>query len=143
MTNIDKFLSLIAWAEGTSNFGKSKGYDVIVGGKLFTNYSKHPNVLVSVRPGLKSTAAGRYQILKRFADAYMKQFKLPDFGPESQDKIAIQMIKEQGAYDDVQNGDIEEAIKKCSNIWASFPDNAYGQPQKTMAALLKKYESFA
>ena len=138
--NLQKFLNLIAWSEGTSHLG-NRGYNVVVGGSLFTSYSKHPNKLIEVRPGLKSTAAGRYQILKRFADHYIKQLKLPDFSPDSQDKIAIQMIKEQGALKDIESGNIESAIVKCRNIWASLPGNGYGQPQKEMAALISKYKS--
>ena len=44
---------------GTDN-GRQKtrnhGYDVIVGGELFTDYSDHPHKLVTLNPKLKSTA---------------------------------------------------------------------------------------
>ena len=57
------FLDMLAWSEGTDN-GRQKtrnhGYDVIVGGELFTDYSDHPRKLVTLNPKLKSTAAGRY-----------------------------------------------------------------------------------
>ena len=50
---------------GTDN-GRQKtrnhGYDVIVGGELFTDYSDHPRKLVTLNPKLKSTGAGRYQL---------------------------------------------------------------------------------
>ena len=46
--------------EGTDN-GRQKtrnhGYDVIVGGELFTDYSDHPRKLVTLNPKLKSTGA--------------------------------------------------------------------------------------
>jgi muramidase (phage lysozyme) len=62
------FLDMLAWSEGTDN-GRQKtrnhGYDVIVGGELFTDYSDHPRKLVTLNPKLKSTAAGRYQLLSR------------------------------------------------------------------------------
>ena len=39
------FLDMLAWSEGTDG-GRQKtrnhGYDVIVGGELFTDYSDHP-----------------------------------------------------------------------------------------------------
>ena len=38
------------------------GYDVIVGGELFTDYSDHPHELVTLNPKLKSTGAGRYRL---------------------------------------------------------------------------------
>ena len=67
---------------GTDN-GRQKtrnhGYDVIVGGELFTDYSDHPRKLVTLNPKLKSTGAGRYQLLSRWWDAYRKQFGLKDF----------------------------------------------------------------
>ena len=52
------FLDMLAWSEGIDN-GRQKtrnhGYDVIVGGELFTDYSDHPRKLVTLNPKLKST----------------------------------------------------------------------------------------
>ena len=91
---------MLAWSEGTDN-GRQKtrnhGYDVIVGGELFTDYSDHPRKLVTLNPKLKSTGAGRYQLLSRWWDAYRKQLGLKDFSPKSQDAVALQQIKERGA----------------------------------------------
>ena len=46
------FLDMLAWSEGTDN-GRQKtrnhGYDVIVGGELFTDYSDHPRKLVTLK----------------------------------------------------------------------------------------------
>ena len=85
---------------GTDN-GRQKtrnhGYDVIVGGELFTDYSDHPRKLVTLNPKLKSTGAGRYQLLSCWWDAYRKQLGLKDFSPKSQDAVALQQIKERGA----------------------------------------------
>ena len=51
---------MLAWSEGFDN-GRQKtrnhGYDVIVGGELFTDYSDHPRKLVTLNPKLKSTGA--------------------------------------------------------------------------------------
>ena len=53
------FLDMLAWSEGTDN-GRQKtrnhGYDVIVGGELFTDYLDHPRKLVTLNPKLKSGA---------------------------------------------------------------------------------------
>ena len=55
---------MLAWSEGTDN-GRQKtrnhGYDVIVGGELFTDYPI-TRKLVTLNPKLKSTGAGRYQL---------------------------------------------------------------------------------
>ena len=60
------FLDMLAWSEESDN-GRQKtrnhGYDVIVGGELFTDYSDHPRKLAALNPKLKSTGAGRYQLL--------------------------------------------------------------------------------
>ena len=47
--------------------------------------SDHPRKLVTLNPKLKSTGAGRYQLLSRWWDAYRKQLGLKDFSPKSQD----------------------------------------------------------
>ena len=89
------FLDMLAWSEGTDN-GRQKtrnhGYDVIVGGELFTDYSDHPRKLVT-RP--QSTGAGRYQLLSRWWDGFTaSSLSLKDFSPKSQDAVALQQIKE-------------------------------------------------
>ena len=92
-------------------------WDVIVGGELFTDYSDHPRKLVTLNPKLKSTGAGRYQLLSRWWDAYRKQLGPKDFSPKSQDAVALQQIKERGALPMIDRGDIRQAIDRCSNIW--------------------------
>ena len=56
---------MLAWSEDDNGRQKTRnhGYDVIVGGELFTDYSDHPRKLVTLNPKLKSTGAGRYQLL--------------------------------------------------------------------------------
>ena len=48
----------------------------VIVGELFTDYSDHPRKLVTLNPKLKSTGAGRYQLLSRWWDAYRKQLGL-------------------------------------------------------------------
>ena len=137
------FLDMVAWSEGTDN-GRQKtrnhGYDVIVGGELFTDYSDHPRKLVTLNPKLKSTAAGRYQLLSRWWDAYRKQLGLKDFSPESQDAVALQQIKERGALPMIDRGDIRQAIDRCSNIWASLPGAGYGQYEHRIGDLISRFK---
>ena len=66
--NVVAFLDMLAWSEGTDNGRqptKQNGYDVLVGGGLFTDLSKHPGKLVRLNATLKSTAAGRYRTSAR------------------------------------------------------------------------------
>lgn len=140
------FLKTIAWSEGTDKSGqptKDRGYDVVVGGSLFNNgYVDHPRILVNLpRLGIKSTAAGRYQILERYYDHYKAQLKLKDFSPASQDAIAWQLIGECKAQGDVLNGNFEAAIVKCKSRWASLPGAAYGQHEHKMEDLRRIYDA--
>lgn len=140
---LQAFLDLIAYSEGTDNGRQptnNHGYDVIVGGKLFYDYSKHPGVYVKLNPRLTSSAAGRYQILEKFAKHYMNQLKLPDFGPDSQDKIAIQLIKECKALDDIYAGRIHSAVYKCRSRWASLPGAGYGQHEQKIEKLIAVFK---
>ena len=62
---IKAFLDLIAFSEGTKGKGDN-GYNVIVGGDLFSDYTDHPRKKVYIKSiDNYSTAAGRYQILSR------------------------------------------------------------------------------
>ena len=63
------FLDMLAWSrELITDVRKPEnhGYDVIVGGELFTRLPDHPRKLVTLNPKLKSTGAGRYQLLSRW-----------------------------------------------------------------------------
>ena len=108
------FLETISEAEGTAI---DRTYQAIVGlGKgvegapaYFDDYSKHPNVIGYRGPAGPSTAAGRYQIVKRTWDYLSKKYNLKDFSPASQDKAAWYLAKED--YARKSNGrDLEEDL---------------------------------
>lgn len=137
--NLCAFLDMIAWSEGTLGRGDD-GYNVLVGGSLFDSYADHPRKLVDLpNLGIKSTAAGRYQLLARYFDAYKAQLGLPDFSPASQDAIAIQQIRERRALEAIAAGDLAEAVRRCRNIWASLPGAGYGQHEQKLAALRQQF----
>lgn len=141
--NVTAFLDMLAWAEGTDNgrqLTRDRGYDVIVGGQLFRGYADHPRVLVDLpKLRIQSTAAGRYQLLRRYFDAYRKTLGLRDFSPLSQDLIALQQIRERRALPLIQAGKIAEAIHAVRNIWASLPGAGYGQHEQKLARLIEIY----
>ncbi|HDR9259612.1 TPA: glycoside hydrolase family 104 protein [Burkholderia vietnamiensis] len=139
------FLDMIAASEiGPALLAKSDdGYNVLVGSTpekplLFSSYATHPNVYSAA---MNSTAAGRYQELNRYAKAYIASLKLPDFGPISQDLIALQQIRERKALPLIDAGHFAAAVAACSNIWASLPGNSYGQPMNTLANLTRAYQA--
>lgn len=131
--NLERFLFLITETEGTDRQGTP--YNELYGYDNFTDFSKHPNINVT-KGGLTSTAAGRYQMLKGTWDGVQAQLNLPDFSPLSQDKAAIQLIKNRGAYDAVINGDFQTAIAKTNKEWASLPGSPYGQPTYSLKRAL-------
>ena len=137
--NVSAFLDMIAVSEGTAGKGDD-GYNIIVGGSEFTGYADHPRKMITLqRLNIRSSAAGRYQLLARYFDAYKKSLKLTDFSPESQDKIAIQQIKECRAYDDVVAGRFDVAVRNVKNIWASLPGAGYGQHENKIEHLRTAY----
>ncbi len=142
LTNNQKaFLDMLAFSEiGPALLSKSdNGYNVVVGGELFHGYKDHPRRLVKLSSILSSTAAGRYQILERYYDAYKKLLKLPDFSPASQDAIAIQLIKECKALGDIESGNFTVAVVKCKSRWASLPGAGYNQREHRVEDLKTAY----
>lgn len=147
--NVAAFLDMIAVSELGEKLLKASddGYNVIVGSTpaapiLFNDYSDHPKQLIDLpKIGVKSTAAGRYQLLARYFDAYKRNFPrfVHDFSPLAQDWIACQMLREQGAINLIVAGKFDEAIKKVSNIWASLPGAGYGQHENDLAKLRTAY----
>ncbi|AZL69191.1 glycoside hydrolase family 24 protein [Pseudomonas oryziphila] len=142
--NMLRFLDLIAFSEGTTTVkGSDDGYNVLYGGGLFTGYLDHPRLKLTFPINGKpvtSTAAGRYQLLARYWDAYRVSLRLQGgFTPENQDRVALQQIRERGALADIRAGRIAEAIAKCSNIWASLPGNSYGQNPHRLDKLLAQW----
>ncbi|MGY1490705.1 glycoside hydrolase family 24 protein [Methylobacillus pratensis] len=143
--NLKAFLDMIAYSEGTDHprqRTRDRGYDVIVGGALMDGYADHPRKVVDL-PALKikSTAAGRYQILSRYWDHYRRELGLVGgFTPENQDKVAIQLIRECKALGDIEAGRIAEATRKCRSRWASLPGAGYGQHEHKLDTLLAQYQ---
>ena len=141
--NLKAFLDMIAHSEiGPALLAKSDdGYNVIVGSTpahpiLFNDYSQHPRLYQKAQ---NSDAAGRYQFMGRYWEHYRDQLQLPDFGPESQDNWAIQLIRECGALHAIESGLIASAIASCRSRWASFPGAGYQQHENQMAELVSAY----
>ena len=80
------FLDMLAWSEGIDNGTpetRNHGYDVIVGGELFTGLLRSPSQTCHAKPKTQiNRHAGRYQLLSRWWDAYRKQLGLKDFSPK-------------------------------------------------------------
>lgn len=141
--NMKAFLDTVAWCEiGPALLKLSdNGYNVCVGSTtakpiLFDSYAAHPRIRSDA---MNSDAAGRYQFMGKYWAHYKRQLGLPDFGKASQDKWAIQLIKECKAVEDIEAGRFATAVAKCRSRWASFPGAGYGQPEKNLAAMTQVY----
>ena len=146
-TNVCAFLDMLAFSEGTSTVEDSDdGYDVLVGGTLFKGYEANLRVAVRTRWGL-SDAAGRYQMMAAIPgkirtdtwDWASRACGVPDFSPESQDRVAIYLVRRRGAIADIQAGRFAVAVRKCRQEWASLPGAGYGQREHGLGALLDVY----
>ncbi len=143
--NMGAFLDMIAYSEiGPELLAASDdGYNVIVGSTpakpiLFTDYSKHPRLYQKAQ---NSDAAGRYQFMGRYWEPYKQQLALKDFGKESQDHWAMQLIRECKAVQPIEDGDFDRAVQACRSRWASLPGAGYGQPEHSINSLRIAYKA--
>lgn len=131
---IRAMLDTIAFAEGAD-------YDTKVGGGKLPDLSDKDRSVVRLSPTLKSSAAGRYQILNSTWDAIQKQLNLPDFSAHSQDLAATYLMQQRGMIKPLMEGNIPDAIKAGNQEWASLPGSPYGQKTRSMNRLLEVYDN--
>ena len=124
-SNVDNYLEFLNKAEG------SPKSNTIVGGGEFNDYSRHPGVVgVTTKEG-PSTAAGKWQITKTTYDDIAPKIGVTDFSEESQKKIALKLIQDKGALEDIQKGDYKTANEKLGGVWASLPSSPYSQSKRS------------
>ena len=135
-------LNTIRYAEGTWKDGQDKGYQVLYGGGLFEDLSRHPDRVIVKR--YASAAAGAYQFLPSTWKSVARELKLNSFAPAHQDQAALHLVKRRGALQEVdRHGLTKAAMDRLAPEWASFPTkagrSAYGQPVKTHSELAEFY----
>lgn len=155
--DVRAFLLMVRWAEGTGDEG---GYRALYGHRadrprLFDGWEDHPRVATQTPWGATS-AAGAYQFMARVPenvdaehpirvvttdtwDRIKAKLGLPDFSPASQDRGAVELLRERGVLPLLARGQIEDAIKAASWEWASLPPGRYGQPMRSMLECIRKY----
>lgn len=154
--NVRAMLATIRTTEGTQKV--SNPYSVVFGyGHIIRSFKDHPSNTgewmgetlsasmcrgAGLSPGCKSTAAGAYQFIRPTWNACKAALGLPDFGMSSQDKAAVYLIKQRGAYSDVVAGRISVALRKLSAEWASLPHSTVGQPTVNEKKVIDIYKSF-
>lgn len=127
--NVQKFLNMLSAAEGTT----THGYATAFGGGRISDLSRHPKKFSKFKETTGRTnttsAAGRYQFIGRTWDSLQRKLGLPDFGAESQDLAAIELLRENGALPHILKGDMRTAVQKAGGTWASLPSSK--APQHT------------
>src|SRR5690606_8165187 len=139
--NVRRMLDVISQAEGTDKYG----YNTAFGGGQLESLDDHPRRLYDFTQtdgkANKTSAAGRYQFLQRTWDDVAGQLGLKDFGPESQDLGAIELLRRAGALEPAAMGDFQTALQRSGTTWASLPSSPYAQPKRSegfMAQALNK-----
>ena len=102
------FLDMLAWSEESITDVRKPEIMVMTSlyGELFTDYLITSQTC-HAKPKLKSSGAGRYQLLSRWWDAYRKQLGLKDFSEKS-GRCGI-TGHERGALPMIDRGDIRQA----------------------------------
>ena len=119
---------------------RNHGYDVIVGGELFTDYSDHPRKLVTLNPNSNQQAPDATSFFPLVG--CLPQAAWPErLLSEKSGRCGVRQIKERGALPMIDRGDIRQAIDRCSNIWASLPGAGYGQFEHKADSLIAKIQA--
>jgi muramidase (phage lysozyme) len=147
--NQQAFLAMISHSEGTDR--APDPYRVCYGYQhTIVSLSDHPAItgewkgesIANLGPqyaGEVSTAAGKYQINRPTWLNCKVALNLRDFTGPSQDDAALFLIKQKGALDLVNGGQVAAAITLCHGIWASLPGGTSGQPERSFADLIHAY----
>lgn len=132
--NARRYLDIISFAEGTLGPQGRPRYDITFGYTPITNkLVAHPRRLVN-SGGYESDAAGAYQFLSTTWDRVAPMVKARDFGPQSQDLAALQLIRMRGVNPD-RDPISPQSIARLAPEWASLPTlqgkSYYGQPVRS------------
>lgn len=144
--NVAAFLWMLRVSEGTS---ADDGYRALFGytpsnGKTFSSFADHPkqffNYMDLSGKTIRTSAAGAYQITATTHGALCRKYGFAAFTPDVQDAMAVQLIKEKAALDDVRAGRFDMAIRKCRKVWASLPFSEVNQPTRSRDYLAAAYQ---
>lgn len=134
------FLNMLAHAEGTAGRGDN-GYNVNFGGSLLNSYRDHPRTSRQFKQTdgktNNTTAAGRYQFIGSTWDDQARKQGLTDFSPRSQDLAAIGLLIQNGAVNDIMQGNTTAAVNKLGKTWASLPSSTYPQGKQSWSNINK------
>lgn len=112
--------------------------------KYFDDFSTHPRIFELTAKGERSSAAGAYQCTATTYDWIAPKYGINSFRPYDQDCIAVALIHEAGALDDLIDGDLDRFVIKCGKWWASLPQSSLddGGSKMTWQVVRETYKMF-
>ncbi|NHZ35386.1 glycoside hydrolase family 104 protein [Massilia sp. CCM 8692] len=102
----------------------------------FTDFSTHPG---AGHNGI-CTAAGLYRITREVWQEVGARMDLSDFCAETQELIAVDVLRELGVLGKIQAGDIDATLAAAATCWPGLPRTPGSQAR--FAAPDAAYESF-
>ncbi|HEX8610101.1 MAG TPA: paar repeat-containing protein [Telluria sp.] len=106
----------------------------------FTDFSTHPG------PGHNgtSTAAGLYRITREVWQEVGARMDLSDFCAETQELIAVEVLRGLGVLGKIQAGDIDATLVVAASFWPGLPNTPGSQarfaaPDAGYASFVQKY----
>jgi muramidase (phage lysozyme) len=143
---IQNALRVIRFAEGTERGGPDS-YRVMFGGGLAPDLKRHPDKVIKGGK-YSSAAAGAYQFMPFTWEAQAKALGLSDFGQQSQDLAAVNLMRNRlmpiGGLSVLEKEGFSPRVSAAlAREWASLPTEKgvsyYGQPVKKLSDLQKVY----
>lgn len=143
---IQNALRVIRFAEGTERGGPDS-YRVMFGGGLAPDLKRHPDKVIKGGK-YSSAAAGAYQFMPSTWEAQAKALGLSDFGQQSQDLAAVNLMRNRlmpiGGLSVLEKEGFSPRVSAAlAREWASLPTEKgvsyYGQPVKKLSDLQKVY----
>lgn len=106
----------------------------------FTDFSTHPG------PGHdgRSTAAGLYRITREAWQEVGARMDLSDFSADTQELIAVEMLRQLGVLGKIQAGDIDATLSLAGAAWPGLPKAPasgarFAAPDAAYQGFLQKY----
>ena len=127
---------LVAFLATIRKFESNDDYSILYGGNHFLGFDKYPRI------NKRNSAAGAYQITAATYDDFAPRLGITDFTPNSQDRIAVALLQNTGAYDAIVSGDIETAFMLASRRWASLPGSTAGQNPVALSTAMDTFNRF-
>lgn len=149
----DPYIRALMRTISASESNMDKPYNLLYGGKVVDDLSRHPDVCVTIVAGPNTgnctTAAGRYQFLNTtWASKAKKYHPHPpgwlriggdySFQPQFQDAVVYNWLADESAWGvDIsamlRQGEIKEVLKMLSGTWTSL---GYGIETNSMSSRL-------